>query len=744
MASPTFRRLLWGLLIALALIAGYLQIFTLFMWYDDEGYVLISLNHFARVGDLYERVYSQYGPLFYLVFGGLARTANFAWTHDIGRFVTLGHWVGTAGVCGWICYQLTRSHLASAAAFAGTFAHLWQMSAEPMHPGGALALWAALGAAFSLKFLLSDRATHFAITVGLAAACCALVKINVGVFIAAAGGMWMLLNRSSRGKWSRAFDWLVVIVAAGGPAVLMLRSLGEPWAATYALVAGAAIGSVGACSLRVKRSDTTTSSALFAIGSAVTVVLVTTAAIWACGTSPHQLIQGSILGPLGHADVYHFPFNWRTGTTIGTILSIVACAFLLLRKNVTGWHHNLVGGFRVLLALTVILSSFSLPPRMLGFVMTTFGITLWWLIYSTDDSRPNISRGKAWIGMLAAWQFLHAYPVAGSQIGWSTFLWVPLAVAAIHESCLLWSNTRSIPALWRTKVIPWASGLAAGLIVIGQLHGGFVYFNLSAPLDLKGARHLRLSPSLGSSIRIMARNAQLANASLFSYPGAFSFNLWTGLSTPTNSNATHWFSLLDQPHQTEIEAELRTHHTPVIVQPGIIRTHLQEFIDPNSPLIQYLESDYESRAEVGLLALWRQKTDPRVLVNVAEHYTPLGKISPDSSAHIISVRLDIPAHEQIVAVEVGVFEPDGTVAPPTLFWHQGNTSIDAMPITATGVPLNGTTLQPITWPITQAGLHQFNFYPLEELPNLPLSLIWLRFRNSEGAVVTEARFANDP
>ena len=39
---------------------------------------------------------------------------------------------------------------------------------------------------------------------------------------------------------------------------------------------------------------------------------------------------------------------------------------------------------------------------------------------------------------------------------------------------------------------------------------------------------------------------------------------------------------------------------------------------------------------------------------------------------------------------------------------------------------------------------QFNFYPTEALPAVPLSRIWLRFRNAAGEVVTEARFANEP
>jgi len=715
------------------------------MLYDDEGYILISLNNFAQLGSLYDQVYSQYGPLFYLVFGGLARIGDFAWTHDIGRFVTLGHWVGTAGACAWICFQLTRSHVASALAFAGTFAHLWQMSAEPMHPGGALALWIALGAGFSIKFLLAGRVTAFAITVALAAVSCALVKINVGLFIAAAGGMWMVLNRTSRGgRWGQKFDGLVVAVAACGPPVLMLRSLGDSWALTYAIVGGVAIGSIGIWTVRDAKSEFSPSSILTAIATGLGLLAATVLAIWICGTTPAQLLQGSLIGPLSHADAYHFPFHWRPGTIAGTLLSSLGCLLIFCLNQSAPRLHHVIDALRMLAAVIVVLAGFSLPPSMLGLVMTGFGITLWWFVTSAGKTPSLFGRARTWLALLAAWQFLHGYPVAGSQIGWGTFLWVPLAAAAIHSSCTRLVDTINLPSVWRRKVIPWAAAAIAGVIVIGQLNAGLTYYKLSAPLDLPGARHLRVSPSLGSSIRVIARNAQLGSESLFSLPGAFSFNLWTGLDTPTKTNVTHWFSLLEDAPQREIAAQLRLRQTPVIVQPQIVRTHLQEFIDPEASLYSYLNTHYEPRIEVGLLALWRQKNDPRPDINIADHYAPAATDSRELAAQIITLKIELPPHEKVVAVDLAVFETAGAMPPPIQFWHQGNTGLEARPIPANGEPVTITPFEPRSWPITATGLHEFRFYPNEKLPSVPHSRIWLRFRNAAGKMVAEARFANEP
>ena len=134
-----------GIVLAAALaLAGYWLLFSVFMVYDDEGYVLISLKNFAAQGALYDQVYSQYGPFFYLTGDALHRLLGFAWTNTAGRWITLVNWWGTAAVSAWFVWRFTRS--ASLALYSGAvvFAYLWIMVNEPMHPGGCLALAVAL------------------------------------------------------------------------------------------------------------------------------------------------------------------------------------------------------------------------------------------------------------------------------------------------------------------------------------------------------------------------------------------------------------------------------------------------------------------------------------------------------------------------------------------------------------------------------------------------------------------------
>ncbi|MCC5021501.1 MAG: hypothetical protein J6386_01185 [Candidatus Synoicihabitans palmerolidicus] len=122
---------------ALAVIA-YLMMFTTFMFYDDEGYVLISLRNFISGQSLYREVFSQYGPWPYVYHLGISQLLQSPITHTVGRIVTIIHWLICAGAAGVIAARLSRHSEAGASATLATltaFVVLWRMVAEPSHPG---------------------------------------------------------------------------------------------------------------------------------------------------------------------------------------------------------------------------------------------------------------------------------------------------------------------------------------------------------------------------------------------------------------------------------------------------------------------------------------------------------------------------------------------------------------------------------------------------------------------------------
>ena len=59
------RPLAFAAVSAFLTIAGYFRIFNWFAPWDDEGYMLVSLDAFHRGGRLYDEVYTSYGPFYF-------------------------------------------------------------------------------------------------------------------------------------------------------------------------------------------------------------------------------------------------------------------------------------------------------------------------------------------------------------------------------------------------------------------------------------------------------------------------------------------------------------------------------------------------------------------------------------------------------------------------------------------------------------------------------------------------------
>ncbi|TMA76925.1 MAG: hypothetical protein E6J72_16525, partial [Deltaproteobacteria bacterium] len=70
-------------------VLGYFSIFSIFIPWDDEGYMLVSLRAYTAGGVLYRDVFTQYGPFYYELVGNVLRTIGHPVTMDDGRLFTL-------------------------------------------------------------------------------------------------------------------------------------------------------------------------------------------------------------------------------------------------------------------------------------------------------------------------------------------------------------------------------------------------------------------------------------------------------------------------------------------------------------------------------------------------------------------------------------------------------------------------------------------------------------------------------
>ena len=673
-------------------VAGYWLLFTTFMVYDDEGYVLLSLKNFSAHGALYDQVYSQYGPFFYVAYDALHRLLGFAWTNTSGRWLTLGHWSATALVCALLVWRRTRSAGATAVTLAGVFTYLWVMVHEPGHPGGSIGLLVALAAWMGTETNIA-QSRWAAGAVGAIGAALTLTKINVGALMLIAATVWLVVH-ASEPRVRRWGGGAVVALLALAPCVLMFHLLDQGWVQEYAFVVvlGALAAYLAALTCRQPVSGLRTWAALVAGTALVTVV--TGVIVLARGSSPGGLIGGVLLDPLRQPGVYFFPFNWRPGTLV---LAVGGCAL-----TAWIWHapeaavpRRTIALLRGMLAAACVLSAIQILPVSLPAFGLSYGVAMAGLcavpLGRAEDTLGD-ARARQWLALLLVLQSLHAYPVAGSQMNWGTFLWVPLLVLAVREA-------------WR-GVVPSTGSLGRYLAAAGALAAFALSYYMAGrlltaaltnrqhgePLGLPGAEGIVIPDDTVFALRTIAENATAHADVLFSLPGVFSFNLWTGLPTPTLANATHWFSLLSADRQEAIIASLaRSPRACLVIQMDTLKYIVAHGFHPSGPLAEYLGRNFHNAFTVDNYAFWvRQGRDIAPLSTGRMRPAPN---APGSQTLELTLRATPTG---IASIELWTLETSTRVQRLTL--TAANATLEETMLQESGEPIGRP--QPLAWNVS--------------------------------------------
>ena len=672
--------LLWLLLTAGLLVTGYWLLFTTSMVYDDEGYVLQTLRDFSTHGRLYDQVYTQYGPFFYLLYDWFHRLAGLEFTSTGGREIALFNWVATTLACAGITWRLTRSWPAALAALGVTYYHLWSMISEPGHPGSLLVVIIALTAWGGLELILRGKLTWFAVLAGASGAALALIKINVGAFFIAATGVWLLINHAGE-KAARTGALLGGAALVLLPAVLMKHFLGQEWAQIFAVLAAVTAGTMTAAAARLRDSAVQTRHLFLFVSAGVGVGLLVVAATLLRGTSASGLLDGVLLGPLRHPGVYHFAPQWRAGS-LPVALASALLAVLCWRGRGKSGLPTVVSIGRLVLGAFILASYAEVIALNTLALSIGFALPLAWLfIFPLGNNQPaRPAAALAWIGLLLAEQYLHAYPIAGSQISWGTFLLMPLAAVGCHEAVIHLTRHRR-PWTPPLRVAIGAVVCATILFMSGTLARlGWSRYVASEPLDLPGAEDLRLLENHALSLRTMSVNASAHGDMLFSLPGLYSFNQWTGLPTPTLANATHWFSLLSAAQQTDIIAALEHAQRPVIiVQRGVLDFLKEGNFPLGGPLFEHVAQKFTRAFASDGYEFWVRQGRVIVPLNRAELLQPR-----DASAGLAPLRISavVLTERPVVSAEIMLLN--------TPLTPRAKLSMANAVLTATAIRLDGS------------------------------------------------------
>jgi hypothetical protein len=694
-ATKTRLPLLLLLVVAAALTAAAgLMLFSTFKYYDDEGYVLLSLRNFVEHGHLYGGVYTQYGPFPYVLAYALHQL-GLPLAHTAGRLLTLAYWGAAATLAAWLVGRTTRHTVAMLAVLSAVFVYLWVMTSEPGHPGGLIALITALMAVLGCRALVAGNWSAWAGVAGAGCAALLLTKVNIGG-LAALSTLSLLLLHPRHERWRRATFWLITGGLALLPFLLMRPLLNTPWVQTYAAVfALAAIPVAGTLSLATGfpgEGRPWRTAALAGGGVALAVLGV----ILARGTSPAELWQGVVLGPLQHPGHFNLVFPWPPSAgvviavAVGSLgLFLVALAVVCFAPSRRGGVDSVVAGLRLLAATGLALAIGQFPAMSPDHLVFAYSVPcLWFFLWPLTGEEPAAILARSWLGLLFLGQWLHAFPVPGSQVAWGTFLAIPLgAIGAAQAAAWLGDRHRAVLTVARTRVLRFGVTLVLAVMAVvpaarlGEIGRSYFY---NRALDLPGAGALRLPDNSTSLYQLLAVNAGAHSDLLFSLPGMYSFNLWTGLPTPTLANVTHWFSLLDAPRQQAIIQALEQHpRACVIVQTDHLDFLRDRHLAPAGPLYDYVMGQFETAFEIDGFQFRVHRGRHVAPLLTAEVFVPR-VARPARGARddtLVKFLLVLPAGRAVGSVEIATMEERGG---PTLRLDRSNARLEFTPVDLTG------------------------------------------------------------
>ncbi|MSU24618.1 MAG: hypothetical protein EXS32_12455 [Opitutus sp.] len=726
------RRLRWLPLLLLAAVIGLAAsslLFSTFMIYDDEGYVLLSLKTFTEGGGLYERVYSQYGPFFFLFNQGL-HLAGLQFTNTDGRLLTLVYWLGAAGLCASLVWRVTRSHVTTVFTLGGTYLHLWPMTSEPSHPGGFIVFFTALAAWLGVRWSAAPR--KFALAMGAIGAALMLTKINVGVLFFAATGAWWVLHLDDA-RWSRRWR---VAVAAGAlvllPVALMHKIIDQKWVLMFALAAAMGGGATVLAAARGAPSVASWRHLGVLATTALTVTLLTGVAIMAQGTSFSAMIEGVLLGPLRHPLAYTGPFHWRDGSVLVALGSLTLVTWVGFERS--GRSLGAVAAGRLLAAGFYLVSWLISWPVAADNFMVSYGLVAVWLFVQPLGEDRATQPARTWLALLVGTQALHAFPVAGSQISWGTFLWVPLLAIGIHDLVRVQASSPA-PAVRRLRALASVALVLATTARCGEFAWlGITRVRGSDPLHLPGADALRLPEHFSTALRLLSRNASAHADLLFSLPGLLSFHLWTGVPPPTTTNTTHWFNLLSAAQQEAIRERLAAApRSCLIVQRDLYDFLLRVHVPTSSPLNIWLQANYESAFALEGYEFWVRKGRSIAALGTAVAREAEPGVTPH---YQLALTLAEPALRDVADIELGWFNGDYSQSITT--WSNPDAQLRLTPLNSAG--LAAGPARSVKFPFSAAGVVRLELLTDRFPPGFPIGKGVLYLRDATGRHLAEARF----
>jgi len=620
---PNVRSLGLGIaalaMLAAAAVFTFATVFSQFAWYDDEGYMMLSIQGLLTGHPLYKEILTGYGPFYYcyewLLHGPIALPLN----HDITRALCAIHWLIASSLLGVAAFRFTRSVPIVLFVFMQAVFHLKALIAEPGHPQEIVVLLLALAVLVATNEVESKWTLRALAAIGAALA---FTKINVGVFY----GLALVLALASRtGIFQSHRVWFGLLLLSSSllPAVLMRSNLGETWVRAYAWQVFASVVIAGTVAYLFNGKKTVSAVRILEVGfvflSLLVFVLLT---LWALGISPPLVIDSLVIAPSKINARFCIPLNAPYCAWSG-LGGLIAAVVVLRRKERLDSARPLIivvkAAYGVLGSLLLVADD----KAQLGYLLPWAWLLLLPLRPNFKEGIPQPSFARTFLCLLAIWQGLQAYPVAGTQTAVATVLLTLVCSLCLHDAVTaLRSEPRTFSIL--RSLSPRTPRLAEALIITSLLYlfveswcNPFLawrdYTSLP-PAGLKGAGHLRL-PEVQAE-RYQALTSYLRNESdtFITVPGFNSLYFWANKQPPTYFNISEVI-LLSEDQQAQVVARLGSYKHPLLV---LNTTLLDKFrsgswIQMKGPLKELIKYRCTEARQFGSFHVLAVSKDPQVV-----------------------------------------------------------------------------------------------------------------------------------
>lgn len=581
---------------------AYLTIFSVFSWWDDEGFVMLSYALFNQGHALYDQVFSLYGPFPYLY--NRVAYLGLPVSHDLTRLLTLVHWVFAGALCAWVVLRLTRSRLLALVVFFECSVLLKELVHEPGHPQSLclLLILASVHLAIPPPGVVDDaRPSRWtrAFAVGWCVGLLALTKVNLGLFFGTAIAAALLtVPRDGLEKAARA---MVHVCAVAMPFVLMRAHLTRPWAFAYAsLVSVSAAALVVATARRGVEPSRPKRQLLWVGAGGLAAIFGVSILVLLHGTTPVGLLQGWLLRVVAFGEVFDLPADVGVAGTVVAAASFgLALAHRLAIAGRLGTRganvlSHVIRGLKLMLLAGIPYSVHRDPT-----VLLTVAAPLTWLV--TVDTSPAARRPPRLIlGWATVMLLQWGYPVYGSQAVWSVLMLLPTMAVAGHDAMArcTWLGRRSTVLLARAAV----PALLLVYLGVGPLSITAAYrtYRDQYPLPFPGAERIRLPADTAATYIGLVGLLRRESDTFITMPGMGSLYFWTGRQPPTGFNATAWMTLLRDTEQQEIIAAVAGRERVLaVVNPVITRFWVGSRDIRDEPLVRYLRERFRPVARFG-------------------------------------------------------------------------------------------------------------------------------------------------